>query len=156
MSEDDQIVEHRFGLNERVELQPRTMTRLDLVPTGDGQDEIVVRSGSLCFQRVGWYEVLLRVDWDPAVTAGTRFSHSKIPGQQPLHSEAIDAAVLAQISNGQQLLRGNTVFGHDHTSELVLECWHDAPTAVAITQAELTVRELRVPWTPEQRHRPSR
>jgi hypothetical protein len=92
--------------------------------------------------------VLLRVAWDPAEMTGTRFSHSKIPGQQPLHSEAVDAAVLTEISNGEQLLRGNTVFGHEHTSALVLECWHDAPTAAAITAAAFTVSELRVPWSP--------
>jgi hypothetical protein len=148
MGEDAKIVEHRFQLAEALRLDPKTMTALSLVSVGPTPEDIAIRNGHLCFQRIGWYEVLLRVAWDPAVTTGTRFSHSKIPGQQPLHSEAIDAAVLTEISNGEQLLRGNTVFGHDHTSELVLECWHDAPTAVAITEADLTVRELRVPWSP--------
>ena len=51
--------------------------------------------GGVAFVIPGWYEVLLRVDWDDAYTDGTRFSHTKVPGQQPLHSEAIDAGVLA-------------------------------------------------------------
>ena len=46
-----------------------------------------------------------------AIRLSTRFSHTKIPGQEPLHSEAIDAGVLAAISDGRQLLRGNTRFG---------------------------------------------
>lgn len=33
------------------------------------------------FVTEGWYEVLLRVDWDPAQTIGTRFAHTKIPGR---------------------------------------------------------------------------
>src|SRR5204862_4592639 len=57
----------------------------------------------IIFMSDGWYEVLLRVDWDPAETSGTRFAHTKIPGQEPLHSEAISASVLARISDGRQL-----------------------------------------------------
>src|SRR5436309_16121675 len=57
----------------------------------------------------GWYEVLLRVDWDATDTTGTRFTHTKIPSQEPLHSEAVDASVLARISQGRQLLRGNSL-----------------------------------------------
>ena len=68
--------------------------------------------------------------------------------QQPLHSEAIDASVLARISEGRQLLRGNTVFGHDHTTELVLEVWQDSGEPVRVHEADLVVRELRVPWSP--------
>jgi hypothetical protein len=75
----------------------------------------------IIFISEGWYEVLLRVDWDPVDRSGTRFAHTKIPGQEPLHSEAINASVLARISDGRQLLRGNSLFGPDRTTSLVLE-----------------------------------
>jgi hypothetical protein len=98
------------------------------------------------FDTAGWYEVLLRVDWDPTDLTGTRFTHTKIPEQEPLHSEAIDASVLARISEGRQLLRGNSLFGPDRTTCLVLEVWHDSDRPVAVAYAELVVRELHVPW----------
>ncbi|HEY2812509.1 MAG TPA: hypothetical protein VGJ03_03485 [Acidimicrobiales bacterium] len=79
----------------------------------------------------GWYEVLLCVHWDETDQAGTRFAHTRIPDQEPLHSEAIDASVLARISQGQQLLRGNSLFGPDRTTGLVLEVWHDSPATGA-------------------------
>jgi hypothetical protein len=44
------------------------------------------------FEPVGWFEVLLRVDWDPTDQTGTRVAHTRIPDQEPLHSEAIDAS----------------------------------------------------------------
>ena len=100
------------------------------------------------FIDVGWYEVLLRVDWDATDTTGTRFTHTKIPSQEPLHSEAVDASVLARISEGRQLLRGNSLFGPDRTTCLVLEVWHDSDRSVCVAYAELVVRELCVPWTP--------
>jgi hypothetical protein len=100
----------------------------------------------IVFDTEGWYEVLMRVDWDPEKRSGTRFSHTKIPGQEPLHSEAIDATVLSQISNGSQLLRGNSLFGPERTTCLVLEVWQDSGESVEITYAELAVRELAVPW----------
>jgi hypothetical protein len=73
---------------------------------------------------------------------GNRSNHTLIPGQEPLHSEAINAAVLKQLSDGRQLLRGNTVFGLDHTREIVLEVWHDSPHPVKVCSGELRVREL--------------
>ena len=106
--------------------------------------------GGIAFDTEGWYEVLLRVDWDPVDTSGTRFSHTKVPDQEPLHSEAIDATVLSRISQGRQLLRGNSLFGPDRTTCLVLEVWHDSSNAVEVTYAELIVRELHVPWVPDR------
>ena len=85
------------------------------------------------------YEVLLRVDWDPGETTGTRFAHTKIPGQEPLHSEAISAAVLNQLSDGRQLLRGNSLFGPDRTSCLILEVWHDSGRPLEVCYAELVM-----------------
>ena len=70
--------------------------------------------------------VLLSVAWDPSAVDGTRFSHTRIPDQEPLHSEAISAGVLAQLSDGRQLLRGNTLFGPDRTTSLVIEVWQDS------------------------------
>ncbi len=99
----------------------------------------------IVFDTRGWYEVLMRVDWDPHETSGTRFAHTRIPDNEPLHSEAIDADVLARISRGRQLLRGNTIFGLDHTTSVVLEVWHDAAKPVEVSYAELVVRELEVP-----------
>jgi hypothetical protein len=59
-----------------------------------------------------------------------------------LHSEAINAAVLAQLSGGKQLLRGNTIFEPGRVDHLTLEVWHDAPQAVEILGASLVVRDL--------------
>jgi hypothetical protein len=101
------------------------------------------------FDTEGWYEVLLRVDWDDNDTTGTRFSHTKIPDQEPLHSEAINADVLVRISQGRQLLRGNSLFGPDRTTCLRLEVWHDSDKPVEVGYAELIVRELHVPWEPD-------
>src|SRR3954462_12910826 len=90
----------------------------------------------IVFDSRGWYEVLLRVDWDPRDTTGTRFAHTKIPDNEPLHSEAIDADVLARISQGRQLLRGNSLFGPDRTTSLKLEVWHDSERSVEVGYAE--------------------
>jgi hypothetical protein len=79
---------------------------------------------------------------EPHDTEGTRFSHTLIPGQEPLHSEAINAAVLVQLSGGRQLLRGNTIFGLDNTQEIVLEVWHDSPRPVWVRSGQLRVRQL--------------
>jgi hypothetical protein len=148
MDQTNEVVERRFRIPGPVDVRDRAMTKLALVLESGPETGVRSEGGSLHFDEVGWYEVLLQVAWDPAATAGTRFVHSKVPGQQPLHSEAIDATVLGQISDGRQLLRGNTVFGHDHTSDLVLECWQDSGGAVRVLEADLVVRELQVPWQP--------
>jgi len=97
------------------------------------------------FQSRGWYEVLLTVAWDPANTSGRRFAHTKIPDQHPLHSEAIEAEVVVQLSGGRQLLRGNTVFEPGGVERIVLEVWHDASEPVTVKEASLEIRPLGTP-----------
>jgi hypothetical protein len=104
---------------------------------------IDVVDGTLRFRLAGWYEILLTVGWDPGQTAGTRFAHTAIPDHHPLHSEAINAAVLAALSAGRQLLRGNTIFQPGTIDCVRLELWHDNPTPVHIHEASLAVRLLR-------------
>ena len=124
------------------------MMKRILLPLEHGDDATsAVAFARWMAQRRSAEILLLRVDWDSATTAGTRFSHTKIPGQEPLHSEAIDALVLAQLSQGRQLLRGNSLFGPDRTTSLVLEVWQDSGELVKVSYAELVVRELCVPWS---------
>jgi hypothetical protein len=127
-------------------IPPGEVTRLELEQQARSA-HLHYRAGEgIAFDTEGWYEVLLRVDWDAHDVTGTRFAHTKIPDQEPLHSEAINASVLARISQGRQLLRGNSLFGPDRTTTLVLEVWHDSDAAVEVAYAELVVRELHVPW----------
>ena len=56
--------------------------------------------------------------------------------------------MLADISDGEQRLRGNSLFGPHRTTCLELEVWHDALKPVDVLAAELIVRELQVPWSP--------
>ncbi len=121
---------------------PRRMTPLRLSMDAPPLKGVVSSGPGIRFETVGWYEVLLAVEWDPHDQEGTRFSHTRIPGQEPLHSEAISAAVLTQLSGGRQLLRGNTIFGLDHTLEIVLEVWHDSPRPVTVRRGELRIRML--------------
>jgi hypothetical protein len=134
--------EAAFRTDERVVVPPCKMTPLRLSLDGPPLKGVVSSGPGIRFETVGWYEVLLAVEWDPHDDAGTRFSHTRIPGQEPLHSEAINAAVLSLLSGGRQLLRGNTIFGLDHTCEIVLEVWHDSPRPVLVHSGELRVRQL--------------
>ena len=145
MATDDEI---RFSTIRPVAIADRQLTPIELESSG-GSPHVRVAKEGVVFDTDGWYEVLLRVDWDSTIAAGTRFSHTKIPGQEPLHSEAIDALVLAQLSQGRQLLRGNSLFGPDRTTSLVLEVWQDSGQPLAVRYAELVIRELRVPWLDE-------
>jgi len=131
-----------FRTEHPILVPPRRMKGLPLVLQGPPLEGVVSSGPGIRFETVGWFEVLLAVEWDPHDGDGTRFSHTLIPGQQPLHSEAINAAVLVQLSDGRQLLRGNTIFGLDHTREIVLEVWHDSPRPVKIRSGELRIREL--------------
>jgi hypothetical protein len=131
-----------FRTERPVLVPPRRMTPLRLSPNGPPLPAVVSSGDGVRFETVGWYEVLMAVEWDRHDSEGTRFSHTRIPGQEPLHSEAINAAVLVQLSGGRQLLRGNTVFGLDHTLELVLEVWHDSPRPVGVHSGELRIRAL--------------
>jgi hypothetical protein len=134
--------ETTFGTEDSILIPPRRMKALPLSLQGPPLKGVVSSGQGVRFETVGWYEVLLAVEWDSQDMEGTRFSHTRIPGQEPLHSEAINAAVLLQISGGRQLLRGNTVFGLDHTREIVLEVWHDSPRPVKVRSGELRIREL--------------
>jgi hypothetical protein len=145
MATGDQVV---FATTAPVTVPGGALTAMPLVQQGPSQHVRSSGDDGVEFRTEGWYEVLLRVDWDAGEVTGTRFSHTKIPDQEPLHSEAIDAAVLSRISQGRQLLRGNSLFGPDRTTSLVLEVWHDSPRAVEVAYAELVVRELEVPWPP--------
>jgi hypothetical protein len=126
----------------------RRLTRVPLTEPEEGSSALALGDDTIEFLTGGWYEVLLEVHWDEQETAGTRFAHTKIPGQQPLHSEAIAASVLAQLSEGRQLLRGNGLFGPAGPSRIALEVWHDSDYPLAVRFASLTVRELSVPWPP--------
>jgi len=138
--------EIRFATVRPVAIANRRLTPIELESSG-GSPHVHLAQEGVVFDTDGWYEVLLRVDWDSTTTTGTRFSHTKIPGQEPLHSEAINALVLAQLSQGQQLLRGNSLFGPDRTTSLVLEVWQHSGELVKVSYAELVVRELCVPWS---------
>ena len=138
--------EIRFATVRPVAIANRRLTPIELESSG-GSPHVHLAQEGVLFDTDGWYEVLLRVDWDSTITTGTRFSHTKIPGQEPLHSEAINALVLAQLSQGRQLLRGNSLFGPDRTTSLVLEVWQDSGELVKVSYAELVVRELCVPWS---------
>ncbi|HEV8624562.1 MAG TPA: hypothetical protein VG034_08900 [Acidimicrobiia bacterium] len=134
--------ETAFRTEHPILVPPRRMEVLHLSLQGPPLKGVVSSGPGIRFETVGWYEVLLAVAWDPHDTEGTRFSHTRIPGQEPLHSEAINADVLVQLSGGRQLLRANTIFGLDHTGEIVLEVWHDSPRPVEVTSGELRVRQL--------------
>src|SRR5947199_10108942 len=138
----------KFETPAPITVTPSSLTPIRLTEPDEGSPNVALIDDGVVFQTEGWYEVLLEVHWDPAARAGTRFSHTKIPDQEPLHSEAISADVLAQLSEGRQLLRGNSLFGPERTSCLVLEVWQDSGRAVEVEKAGLIVRELCVPWTP--------
>jgi hypothetical protein len=141
--------ETRFAAAASVPVPDRVMTAVPLVLIGDGSRHLRSSgNGGISFVTRGWYEVLLKVGWSRRSDDGHRFSHTKVPGQEPLHSEAIDAGVLAQLSGGQQLLRGNSLFGPGWAEELGLEVWQDSGQPLDVETAEITVRDLGVPWPP--------
>jgi hypothetical protein len=66
-----------------------------------------------------------------------------IPDTHPLHSEAIEADVLVALSNGKQLLRGNSVFDPSTSARsIALEVWQDSGETVTVHRARLGVRPL--------------
>src|ERR1041385_9273292 len=89
----------------------RELTHITLVEGRPASDALLLREGAVTFVVPGWYEVMLVVEWDPENRQGARFAHSRIGDSPPLHSEAIPAGVLADISGGGQLLRGDGPFG---------------------------------------------
>ncbi len=126
----------------------RQLTPVTLVEARPASDALLVREGAVVFVIPGWYEILLAVDWDPESRQGVRFAHTRIGESPPLHSEAIAAGVLADISGGRQLLRGNGLFGPGGPDAIRLEVWQDSGQPVVVRAATLTVRELCVPWPP--------
>jgi hypothetical protein len=126
----------------------RELTPLTLVEGAPSSDALTLTEGAISFVVPGRYEVLLAVHWDSDNRSGTRFAHSRIPDSQPLHSEAIPAEVLAALSDGRQLLRGNGLFGPGGPDTIRLEVWQDSGRPIAVQSASLTVRELMVPWPP--------
>jgi hypothetical protein len=135
-----------FAAAASISIQNGELSPVPLSAVVGHSDHVAYGEDGVTFRTDGLYEVLLKVDWDPSVRHGTRFSHTKVPGQEPLHSEAIAADVLADISGGSQRLRGVSLFGPDSTTRLVLEVWQNSGAKVTINAAAMTVRELWVPW----------
>jgi hypothetical protein len=135
-----------FRTTDAIDVESGQLTPMPLSTAVPHAEDVDYMDGEIVFRSEGWYEILLEVAWDPEARQGTRFSHTAVPGQQPLHSEAISAAVLADISGGRQRLRGNTLFGPERTASLVLEVWQDSGEVVELRSAAITVRELAVPW----------
>src|SRR3954463_16508901 len=119
---------------------PRQLFRVPLRPNGPAPG-VRIEDGEVIFIAAGWYEVLLAVEWSPENRDGHRFSHTAIPDSHPLHSEAIEADVLADLSDGRQLLRGNTIFDPDTTiRSLALEVWQGSSATVTIKHASIALR----------------
>src|SRR4051812_32029032 len=98
--------EDAFKIASALHVPARKLTRVNLASSGESS-VIRVVDDTLKFKVAGWFEVLLTVQWDSTNRDGRRFSHTAIPDSHPLHSEAIEADVLAELSDGRQLLRGN-------------------------------------------------
>jgi hypothetical protein len=139
-----------FRTTGAIEIESSRLTAVPLSAPLPRAEDVDCVDGVVVFRSEGWYEILLEVQWDSEARRGTRFSHTSVPGQQPLHSEAVGAGVLAAISGGRQLLRGNTLFGPERTARLALEVWQDSGDMVELKAAAITVRELAVPWYPER------
>ncbi len=131
-----------LALGTPLTVEARRTTPVVLSPQGSLPEWLAVSEAEIRFTAEGWYEVLMTVEWDPRRTDGTRFSHTSIPDHHPLHSEAIAADVLAQVSGGRQMLRGNSVFSPDGPSSLTLEVWHDSAGPVTVQGASLQIRRL--------------
>src|SRR4051794_36684759 len=138
----------RFETPSPITIAPSALTAIRLAEPDEGSPNVALTPDGIVFRTEGWYEVLLEVHWDQGAREGTRFSHTKIPDQEPLHSEAIAADVLAQLSEGRQLLRGNSLFGPDRTTCLILEVWQDSGGPLTGEYAQLTGRGLRAPGAP--------
>lgn len=119
--------------------------RLPLEVTDGDLSGVEAKDGGIEFGLGGWFEVLLTVDWGPSNRYGTRFAHTAIPDGHPLHSEAIDAGVLVELSGGKQLLRGNSMFGPKGTNRIDLEVWQDSGSPLDIRDASLEIRPLPDP-----------
>jgi hypothetical protein len=132
--------EHELGA--AVAILPRTLTPLPLLPVDGGIDGVTAVGSSIEVEIEGWFEVLMRVEWDPTNRAGHRFAHTALADGHPLHSEAIEAEVLAELNGGRQLLRGNTLFRPGRVDRLTLEVWQDTVVPVTVCAAALELRFL--------------
>jgi hypothetical protein len=131
-----------YELSEPISVPDRTLHRVPLGSARTPLPGVEQTDAGIVFRRRGWYEVLLTVAWDSGNQSGTRFSHTAIPDHHPLHSEAINAKVLGEISGGRQLLRGNSIFGPDSVETIVLEVWQNSGDPVTVHEASLCVRPL--------------
>ena len=132
----------RFELPQPITVPDSTLHRLRLEPVGAQQPDVDSVGGGTTFTAAGWFEVLLTVAWDPTNGIGRRFAHTAVPDQHPLHSEAIEASILTSLSDGEQLLRGNTVFTPGGVDTIMLEVWHDSGNPLQVRRASLVVRPL--------------
>jgi hypothetical protein len=132
----------RFELPKSVVIPSLKLYRLHLEPVGAQLGEVDSVGGGMRFTAPCWFEVLLTVAWDTGNDRGHRFAHTSIPDQHPLHSEAIEARVLTVLSDGEQLLRGNTVFIPGVLDTLMLEVWHNSDTPTTVRRASLVARRL--------------
>ena len=132
----------RFALNGIVTVPNRRLTALPLESTEARLAGVEVDKSWIRFNVEGWFEVLLTVDWGSGNRFGTRFSHTAIPDHHPVHSEAIEAAVLVDLSRGKQLLRGNTVFGPKRVDRMQLEVWQNSGVPIDLQGASLEIRPL--------------
>src|SRR5947209_19459181 len=132
-----------FELSEPQPTADRELTRLHLRPVGEQIAGIEGDGDCVAFRIAGWFEVLLTVEWNPSFRTGHRFAHTAIPDSHPLHSEAIDAAVLAELSGGKQLLRGNPTFEPNSAlGSIALEVWQDSGGMIEVRNAALDIRAL--------------
>jgi hypothetical protein len=81
--------ETRFATTAAIAVPDRTLTPSRLHGPADTGPNVHAEDRGAVFDVHGRYELLLRVDGDPGNKSGTRFSRTKIPDQEPLHSEAI-------------------------------------------------------------------
>jgi hypothetical protein len=125
-----------------VDVPNAQLTMLPLTTQAGELDGVEADDGDVKFRITGQFEVLLTVAWDTANREGHRFAHTALPDEHPLHSEAIEAGVLADISEGRQLLRGNGLFGPDTVDRITLGVWQNSGTSVRVEHASLEVRAL--------------
>jgi hypothetical protein len=132
----------KFELEHPIEIPDRQLFTLPLAQREAPYPGIATSGNGIMFTIRGWFEVLLTVHWDTSNTTGHRFAHTAIPDDHPLHSEAIDAAVLSQLSEGKQLLRGNTLFEPGRVDAISLSVWHDSGEDLTVHHASIGIRAL--------------
>ena len=132
----------RFELSAAVDVPNAQLTTLPLTTQVGELPGVQADDVGVKFRIAGQFEVLLTVAWETAKREGHRFAHTALPDEHPLHSEAIEADVLADISKGRQLLRGNALFGPDSVDRITLGVWQNSGTSVRVEHASLEIRPL--------------